>query len=101
MINSATKQSIFPRGDRWIASRSLSSGAHSRDPLARNDAESVSPPPRRSSLVSIVGEDFSAAIAAGGAIIAERRAFTGLRDGEEMPLICPTCQLAFDASSPA
>jgi len=22
---------------RWIASRSLSSGAHSRDPLARND----------------------------------------------------------------
>src|SRR4029079_9317559 len=24
--------------DRWIASRSLSSGAHSRDPLARNDA---------------------------------------------------------------
>jgi hypothetical protein len=22
----------------WIASRSLSSGAHSRDPLARNDA---------------------------------------------------------------
>jgi hypothetical protein len=28
----ATKQSI------WIASRSLSSGARSRDPLARNDA---------------------------------------------------------------
>src|SRR5947207_4185500 len=25
---------------RWIASRSLSSGAHSRDPLARNDEES-------------------------------------------------------------
>jgi hypothetical protein len=24
---------------RWIASRSLSSGAHSRDPLARNDGE--------------------------------------------------------------
>jgi hypothetical protein len=23
---------------KWIASRSLSSGAHSRDPLARNDA---------------------------------------------------------------
>src|SRR6202035_4165548 len=23
--------------ERWIASRSLSSGAHSRDPLARND----------------------------------------------------------------
>src|SRR5258707_499626 len=27
--------------ERWIASRSLSSGAHSRDPLARNDVESV------------------------------------------------------------
>jgi hypothetical protein len=25
---------------RWIASRSLSSGAHSRDPLARNDEKS-------------------------------------------------------------
>src|SRR5689334_12348977 len=25
------------RGDRWIASRSLSSGAHSRGPLARNE----------------------------------------------------------------
>ena len=25
--------------DFWIASRSLSSGAHSRDPLARNDNE--------------------------------------------------------------
>jgi hypothetical protein len=39
MINSATKQSslrLWP----WIASsRSLSSGAHSRDPLARNDEE--------------------------------------------------------------
>jgi hypothetical protein len=35
----ATKQSICPRVERWIASRSLSSGAHSRDPLARNDGE--------------------------------------------------------------
>jgi len=26
---------------RWIASRSLSSGAHSRDPLARNDAAPI------------------------------------------------------------
>src|SRR5712671_5090916 len=26
-------------GEAWIASRSLSSGAHSRDPLARNDGE--------------------------------------------------------------
>jgi hypothetical protein len=33
----ATKQSILPRAVKWIASRSLSSGAHSRDPLARND----------------------------------------------------------------
>src|SRR6266481_1377262 len=31
----ATKQSIFAAP--WIASWSLSSGAHSRDPLARND----------------------------------------------------------------
>src|SRR5258706_1794676 len=37
MINSATKQPILHRAVRWIASRSLSSGAHSRDPLARND----------------------------------------------------------------
>jgi hypothetical protein len=36
MINSATKQSS-PDSRLWIASRSLSSGAHSRDPLARND----------------------------------------------------------------
>jgi hypothetical protein len=33
----ATKQSSFAA--RWIASRSLSSGAHSRDPLARNDGK--------------------------------------------------------------
>jgi hypothetical protein len=26
----------------WIASRSLSSGAHSRDPLARNDENTIS-----------------------------------------------------------
>src|SRR5712671_3672537 len=37
MTGSATKQStLFPLR-QWIASRSLSSGAHSRDPLARND----------------------------------------------------------------
>ncbi|HVQ68754.1 MAG TPA: hypothetical protein VMT08_14780, partial [Bradyrhizobium sp.] len=35
----ATKQSIYPRTEIWIASRSLSSGAHSRDPVARNDVE--------------------------------------------------------------
>ncbi len=33
----ATKQSILASFAAWIASRSLSSGAHSRDPLARND----------------------------------------------------------------
>jgi hypothetical protein len=33
----ATKQSISPQAALWIASRSLSSGAHSRGPLARND----------------------------------------------------------------
>jgi hypothetical protein len=33
----ATKQSIPSARALWIASRSLSSGAHSRDPLARND----------------------------------------------------------------
>src|SRR5713226_9190986 len=34
----AHKQSIKPQREKvWIASRSLSSGAHSRDPLARND----------------------------------------------------------------
>jgi hypothetical protein len=36
----ATKQSsfIFPsREENWIASRSLSSGAHSREPLVRKD----------------------------------------------------------------
>jgi hypothetical protein len=32
--------------EEWIASRSLSSGAHSRDPLARND-ENKNAPDRR------------------------------------------------------
>src|SRR5436309_2890561 len=41
MINSATKQSSLP-SQFWIASRSLSSGARSRDSLAHNDG--VSPP---------------------------------------------------------
>ncbi len=31
------KQSTITSSGVWIASRSLSSGAHSRDPLARND----------------------------------------------------------------
>jgi hypothetical protein len=33
----ATKQPISPQAGKWIASWSLSSGAQSRDPLARND----------------------------------------------------------------
>src|ERR1019366_1371383 len=37
----ATKQSILSSKALWIASRSLSSGAHSRDPLARNDGSSL------------------------------------------------------------
>ncbi len=32
----STKQSVPPRADTWIASRSLSSGAHSRGPLAQS-----------------------------------------------------------------
>ena len=39
--SAATKQSSFKPGARWIASRSLSSGAHSRDPLARNDEAEI------------------------------------------------------------
>jgi hypothetical protein len=38
VIASEAKQSIVTSHmERWIASRSLSSGAHSRDPVARND----------------------------------------------------------------
>jgi len=36
-LRAQAKQSIAPQG--WIASRSLSSGARSLDPLARNDVE--------------------------------------------------------------
>jgi hypothetical protein len=45
VIASEAKQSIAPQAEMWIASsRSLSSGAHSRDPLApRNDRERVYP----------------------------------------------------------
>jgi len=35
-----TSNPFFLYAARWIASRSLSSGAHSRDPLARNDDKS-------------------------------------------------------------
>src|SRR6266704_2079053 len=34
IVRAAAEQSSFKPGARWIASRSLSSGAHSRDPLA-------------------------------------------------------------------
>ena len=37
MINSATSNPSLVSAALWIASRSLSSGAHSRGPLARND----------------------------------------------------------------
>jgi len=47
----ATKQSMVQQVERWIASRSLSSGAHSRDPLARNDDYVV----RRSQAVEMAG----------------------------------------------
>jgi hypothetical protein len=39
VVASTAKQAICPRAETWIASRSLSSGAHSRDPLAHNDEE--------------------------------------------------------------
>src|SRR5216683_732533 len=43
----AHKQSIKPQREKvWIASRSLSSGAHSRDPLARNDVGFQNATPR-------------------------------------------------------
>jgi hypothetical protein len=49
----------------------------------------------------MVGEDVEPQSQPARRMVAERRAFTGLRDGEEMPVICPTCQLAFEASMPA
>ena len=48
VIASAAKQSRSPLAALWIASRSLSSGAHSRDPLARNDGvKPLTPRPPR------------------------------------------------------
>src|SRR5690242_8902604 len=61
----------------------------------------LSPP--RSGAISIAGEDFSSANRDSLAI-AGRRAFTKFRDDEEMPLICPTCQVAVldcDSRGPA
>jgi hypothetical protein len=42
VIASAAKQSTYPLAAPWIASRSLSSGARSHDPLARNDGSNTS-----------------------------------------------------------
>src|SRR3989442_14214855 len=44
VIASVAKQSTPPQAVKWIASRSLSSGAHSRDPLARNDGKKFRQP---------------------------------------------------------
>jgi hypothetical protein len=41
VIASEAKQSTYPLAAPWIASRSLSSGAHSRDPVARNDGSNI------------------------------------------------------------
>jgi len=49
----------------------------------------------------MVGEDFGAAIARKQPLLAGRRVFTRLRDDLRMPVICPTCQLAIEASVPA
>jgi hypothetical protein len=49
----ATKQSIFPAA-KWIASRSLASGAHSRDPLARNDDKGSAATPHVSDHQAVV-----------------------------------------------
>jgi hypothetical protein len=46
-LRALAKQSMAQQADRWIASRSLSSGAHSRDPLARNDGGHTFAFPRR------------------------------------------------------
>jgi hypothetical protein len=34
-------EAIHSSAEGWVASRSLTSGAHSRDPLARNDGMSI------------------------------------------------------------
>jgi hypothetical protein len=57
--------------------------------------------PRVGVPVARVDEDVEPQSQATRRMVAERRAFRGLRDGEEMPVICPTCQPAFDASMPA
>src|SRR5260221_9253022 len=43
---------VRARRESWIASRSLSAGAHSRDPLARNDGERPAPSSRRHHLIA-------------------------------------------------
>ena len=54
--------------------------------------------PRRSGAISIVGENFSASIATDAPASAGRRAHTGFRNNERMPLICPTCQLVLSGA---
>jgi hypothetical protein len=44
---------------RWIASRSLSSGAHSRDPLARNDGIDTTPQSRGAECARAVAKTLS------------------------------------------
>src|SRR3984957_1187372 len=57
---------FFLYAARWIASRSLSSGAHSRDPLARNDVKMrVRDPAARS--VRVVQKSFAPIEGAGNA----------------------------------
>src|SRR5258708_17692479 len=43
---------VRARRESWIASRSLSAGAHSRDPLARNDGERPAPSSRHHHLIA-------------------------------------------------
>jgi hypothetical protein len=68
-----------------------------RDPASAEARGSVTR--RRSfaaaSRCAIVGEDFSAAIATDAPAVAGRPAFTRFRNNGRVPLICPTCQVAF------
>jgi hypothetical protein len=41
-------------GEVWISSRSLSSGAHSRDPLARKDGEGLGQVPKKVSHAALL-----------------------------------------------
>jgi hypothetical protein len=58
-------------------------------------------PPSLGGSIAMVGEGCRAAIASGAPHGCGATGVTGLRDGREVPLICPTCQPALDASMPA